>query len=220
LQWPDIADSFAAQSNPRRICTVSQSRESLIAELREIERMDGEYYSQQDKSRVDLHAHTARQQRRHQILLELAAQEHNRRRHSRLSLSTDVTLFCLGHGIIKGRISGPSESGFAAVLPSELELGETVTAEIHLPFGSKTAEAIVRNRNAFRHGFGVSGDGFIRRDALVAVADLRSSLVASSQLKLFSAGSNHECPADGDNPYATRCSGRKLGSVLIGKRVR
>jgi hypothetical protein len=54
-----------------------------------------------------------RQHRRHQILLELAAQEHNRRRHSRLSLSTDVTLFCLGHGIIKGRISNLSESGFA-----------------------------------------------------------------------------------------------------------
>jgi hypothetical protein len=144
---PDIADSFAAQSNPRRICTVSQlgrSRESLIAELREIERINAEYYRQQDKSRVDLHAHTVRQQRRHQILVELAALEHNRRRHSRLSLSTDVTLFCLGHGIIKGRISGLSESGFAAVLPVRLELGEIVTAEIHLPFGTKAAEAVGR----------------------------------------------------------------------------
>jgi hypothetical protein len=39
------------------------------------------------------------------------------------------------------------------VLPLELELGEIVTAEIHLPFGTKAAEAVIRNRNAFRHGF-------------------------------------------------------------------
>jgi hypothetical protein len=135
------------------VSQLGRFRESLIAELREIERMDAEYYRQQDKSRVELHAHTTRQQRRRQILLELAAQEHNRRRHSRLSLSTDVTLFCVGHGIIKGRISGLSESGFAAKLPVRLEFGETVTAEIHLPFSTNTTEAIVRNSNAFRHGF-------------------------------------------------------------------
>jgi hypothetical protein len=135
------------------VSQLGRSRESLIAELREIERLDAEYYHQQDKSRVELHAHTTRQQQRHQILLELADQAHNRRRYPRLSLRIDVTLFCFGHGIIKGRISDLSESGFAAELPLELELGETVTAEIHLPFGTKTAEAIVRNRNGFRHGF-------------------------------------------------------------------
>lgn len=55
--------------------------------------------------------------------------------------------------MIKGRISDISESGFGAVLPSALPYGETVTAEIHLPFGAKTVEAVVRNRNNFRHGF-------------------------------------------------------------------
>jgi len=160
LHWPDIADTFSAQSNPRRICTVSQlgrSRESLIAELHEIERLDTDYYRQQDKSRVDLHAYTTRQERRRQILQELAEQAHNRRRSSRLFLSIDVTLFCLGHGMIKGRISEISASGFAAVLPLELPYGQSVTAEIHLPFGTKTVEAVVRNRRAFRHGFEVLG---------------------------------------------------------------
>jgi hypothetical protein len=39
------------------------------------------------------------------------------------------------------------------VLPLELELGEIVTTEIHLPFSTKSTEAVVRNRNAVRHGF-------------------------------------------------------------------
>ena len=52
-----------------------------------------------------------------------------------------------------GRISDISASGFAAVLPLELPLGELVRAEIHLPFGTKVVEAVVRNRNSFRHGF-------------------------------------------------------------------
>ena len=55
--------------------------------------------------------------------------------------------------MIKGRISEISASGFAAVLPLELQFGESVTAEIHLPSGTKTVEAVIRNRRAFRHGF-------------------------------------------------------------------
>ena len=132
---------------------MGRERESLIAELREIERMDTDYYRQQGSCRQNADAYTLRQQRRRQILLELADQAHNRRRRLRLSLSIDVTLFSLGHGMIKGRISDISESGFAAVLPLELPFGETVTAEIHLPFGTKTVEAVVRNRRASRHGF-------------------------------------------------------------------
>ena len=85
------------------------------------------------------------------------AQAHNRRRSPRLSLSIDVTLFCLGQGVIKGRICEISEAGFAATLPLDLAFGESVTAEIHLPFGTKTVEAVVRNRIAFRHGFEVLG---------------------------------------------------------------
>ena len=148
------------RSQIHRICTVSQlgrSRESLIAELHEIERLDADYHRQQDKSRVDLHAHTTRQQRRREILQEPAEPAHNLRRSSRLSLNTDVTLFCLGQGVIKGRICEISPSGFAATLPIHLAYGESVTAEIHLPFGNKSVEAVVRNRIAFRHGFEILG---------------------------------------------------------------
>jgi hypothetical protein len=115
-----------------------------------------DYHRQQDKSRADLEAHTARQNRRSQLLEELG-QAHNRRRYPRLSQSIGVTLFCLGLGVIKGRICEISASGFAATLPVHLEFGESVTAEIHLPFGTKTVEAVVRNRIAFRHGFEVLG---------------------------------------------------------------
>jgi hypothetical protein len=128
-------------------------RESLISELREIERMDAEYYRQ--RRHGDVNAHAVRQQRRSQILRELAA--HNLRRNPRLPLNIDVTLFCLGKGAIKGRICEISASGFAATLPLHLAFGESVTAEIHLPFGTKTVEAVVRNRIAFRHGFEVLG---------------------------------------------------------------
>jgi hypothetical protein len=129
---------------------VGRERESLIAELREIERMDADYY-RHGGGRGDVTAYTLRQQRRRLILLELANPD--LRGHPRLSLGMNVTIFCLGHGVIKGRISDISESGFAAVLPMELPLGKMVTTEIHLPFGTKAAEAIVRNRDAFRHGF-------------------------------------------------------------------
>jgi hypothetical protein len=128
---------------------VGREREILIAELREIEPMDADYYRQGGPG--DVTAYTLRQQRRRLILLELANRD--LRGHLRLSIDMDITLFCLGHGMIKGRISDLSESGFAAELLLRLPFGETVTAEIHLPFGIKTAEAVVRNRNAFRHGF-------------------------------------------------------------------
>ena len=154
LRCPGITEMLSCMEQ------MGRERESLIAELREIERMDAEYYRQQGRGRSDVSAYTLRQQRRHQILLELAGQAHNHRRHPRLFLSIDVTLFCFGHGIIKGRISDLSESGCAAVLPLELPLGETVTAEIHLPFGTKTSEVVVRNRNAFRHGFEFLGTDF------------------------------------------------------------
>ena len=130
---------------------MGRERESLIDELREIERMDAENYRQQGSGGGDVNAYTVRQQRRNQILRELV--EHNLRGQLRLSLSIDVTLFCLRHGMIKGRISEISASGFAAVLPLELQFGESVTAEIHLPSGTKTVEAVIRNRRAFRHGF-------------------------------------------------------------------
>ena len=130
---------------------VGRQRESLIAELREIERMDADYYRQQGSGRGDVSAYRLRQKRRRQILVQLA--DNDLRRHSRISLSIDVTLFSVTQGRIPGRTSDISESGFAATLPLELPVGEVVRAEIHLPFGTKVVQAVVRNRNALRHGF-------------------------------------------------------------------
>jgi hypothetical protein len=134
------------------ICAVSQpggTRESLIAELREIERKDADFYRQQRSGSGDVNTYTLRQQRRREILLEIA----DLRRYSRLSLSIDVTLFSTLQGRILGRISDMSAFGFAAASPLELSVGEIVRAEIHLPFGTKVIQAVVRNRNGAHHNF-------------------------------------------------------------------
>ena len=110
---------------------MGRERESLIDELREIERMDAEYYRQQGSDGGDVNPYTVRQQRRNQILRELV--EHNLRGQLRLSLSIDVILFCLRHRMIKGRISEISASGFTAVLPLELQF--------ELPIGRWTTGA-------------------------------------------------------------------------------
>jgi hypothetical protein len=46
-----------------------------------------------------------------------------------------------------------SESGMSAILPVEVPLGETVGLRISFPLGSVEQGAVVRSRNAFRHGF-------------------------------------------------------------------
>jgi hypothetical protein len=65
--------------------------------------------------------------------------------------------FSLTQGMMPGRVSVISALGFAAMLPLELPAGELVRAEIRLPFGTKVVQAVVRNRNAFRHGFKLLG---------------------------------------------------------------
>jgi hypothetical protein len=113
--------------------------------------MDADYYGQKHKSRRGINTYRLRQQRRSQILLELA--DNDLRRRPRLLLSTDVILFSLTQGRMPGRISDIGEFGFTAVLPLELPLGELVRGEIHLPFGTKIIKAVVRSRNSLRHGF-------------------------------------------------------------------
>jgi hypothetical protein len=130
---------------------VGKKRESLIAELREVERMDVDYYRRQSSDRGDVDAYRLRQLRRGQILVELA--DNNLRRHSRILLSTDVTLFSLTQGRIPGRVTDISPLGFAAVLPLELPVGELVGGKIHFPFGTKVIQAVVRERNASHHNF-------------------------------------------------------------------
>jgi len=46
-----------------------------------------------------------------------------------------------------------SESGIAALLTVEAQLGEVVELNFTLPSGSLSIHAMVRQRNAFRYGF-------------------------------------------------------------------
>ena len=46
-----------------------------------------------------------------------------------------------------------SETGMSAILPVQLLVGEAVELRISLPLGSGDVRAVVRNINAFRHGF-------------------------------------------------------------------
>ncbi len=77
----------------------------------------------------------------------------DRRRHARLPLSVDLTVYSDRAGVVPGRVSDISDSGFSAVLPLELSLGEVVRVELYLDSGVKISSAVVRNRTVFRHGF-------------------------------------------------------------------
>ncbi|HXR16421.1 MAG TPA: PilZ domain-containing protein [Terriglobales bacterium] len=80
-------------------------------------------------------------------------QQPEARRYSRFKLEVDVTVRSPTLGLIPGMSIEMSETGMSAILPVELPLGETVGVHINLPGGSIDQRAVVRNINAFRHGF-------------------------------------------------------------------
>ena len=75
------------------------------------------------------------------------------RRYARFRLGVDVTVHSKTLGLIPGMTIEVSEAGMSAILPVELPVGETVELHINLPFGEVDMQAVVRERNAFRHGF-------------------------------------------------------------------
>jgi c-di-GMP-binding flagellar brake protein YcgR len=76
-----------------------------------------------------------------------------RRRHARFQLEAEVKIVSESMGLLPGRSVEISESGMAVLLPVELPLHETVRLVLTLPMGPLEINAIVRSRNAFRHGF-------------------------------------------------------------------
>ena len=76
----------------------------------------------------------------------------DRRRHKRLDLEVEVIVRAAS-GLIPGRTREISEVGISAILPVELREGERVELQIKLPNATATTDAIVRDRNVFRHGF-------------------------------------------------------------------
>lgn len=75
-----------------------------------------------------------------------------RRRHPRLKLEADVTVDT-GRELLMGRTLEVSESGISATLPVELREGKEVELQLKLPDTTATTRAVLRNRNALRHGF-------------------------------------------------------------------
>jgi hypothetical protein len=71
----------------------------------------------------------------------------------RLRLEVDVNIYSQTAGLIPARTLDVSESGISALLRVELPLGEIVRMEIRSRRDPVIVEAVLRNRNAFRHGF-------------------------------------------------------------------
>ncbi len=136
--------------------------ENLETELSAIEHMDWEYYCNPARRRADVSAYMGRQRRRRELLGELAlrsghepvknaAEAHPARRAA--DTDTEVTVYSDRGGVLPGRATDVSATGFSAVLPIELSPGEMVKVEINLSMEIKVAQAVVRSRSAFRHDF-------------------------------------------------------------------
>ncbi len=97
-------------------------------------------------------------------------EESQKRRHQRIALEVEVLIVTNG-AMLPGRTQDISESGMAAILPVELHEGAEVEVQIKLPAGIRTAHAIVRHRNVYRHGFEFAQPlhGFIVSEADISV---------------------------------------------------
>jgi CheY-like chemotaxis protein len=71
----------------------------------------------------------------------------------RIELDTPTTIYSTYHGFVPGRLSDISESGFRAILPIELSIGDVVNAELCLPGGRRNVVAVLRDKAELHHGF-------------------------------------------------------------------
>lgn len=76
------------------------------------------------------------------------------RRWSRYKVELRVKVVLANRGAIYGQGSDVSEGGMALFLPTELESGNTIQAELMLPYCREKVvlRGIVRNRAGFRYG--------------------------------------------------------------------
>jgi len=75
------------------------------------------------------------------------------RRDLRFRLYVEVMIHSPSLGSLSGKTLDISERGFSATLPVELRCGEIVELNLKLRIGLVNVRAVVRDRNAFRHGF-------------------------------------------------------------------
>jgi len=81
----------------------------------------------------------------------------NKRRRARFKLEVDVTVRSPTLGLIPGVSIDMSESRMSATLPVEVPVGQPMDLRINLPLGPVDRRAVVRNRDAFRHGCEFAG---------------------------------------------------------------
>ena len=76
------------------------------------------------------------------------------RRWSRYKVEVRVKVVLPNRGAIYGQGSDISEGGMALFVPTELESGQTIQAEILLPYCREKVmlRCVVRNRDGFRYG--------------------------------------------------------------------
>ncbi|GAC1429777.1 MAG: hypothetical protein NVS1B11_09900 [Terriglobales bacterium] len=75
------------------------------------------------------------------------------RLHPRFKLESELRIQSQTTVLIVAKALDVSESGIAAMLCVEVQVGEVVDLEFKLPVGLANLQAVVRQRNAFRYGF-------------------------------------------------------------------
>jgi len=76
------------------------------------------------------------------------------RRWQRYRVEVRVKVKLQNRGAIYGQGSDISEGGMALFIPTELEVGQTINAELALPYCQEkvSLRGVVRNRSGFRYG--------------------------------------------------------------------
>jgi c-di-GMP-binding flagellar brake protein YcgR len=84
------------------------------------------------------------------------------RRWRRYRVEVRVKVVLANRGAVYGQGSDISEGGMALFIPTELEPGQTIRAELTLPYCREKASlrGVIRNRDGFRYGveFSVMSD--------------------------------------------------------------
>ncbi len=77
------------------------------------------------------------------------------RRWKRYKVEVRVKILLKNRGAIYGQGSDISEGGMALFVPTELEIGQGIQAELMLPYCAEKVQitGVIRNRAGFRYGF-------------------------------------------------------------------
>lgn len=76
------------------------------------------------------------------------------RRWGRYKVEIRVKVVLANRGAVYGQGSDISEGGMALFIPTELEVGQTIQAELTLPYCREkvSLRGVIRNRDGFRYG--------------------------------------------------------------------